>query len=131
MITFGDSAIGDTLHGKQDVGALWVNLAEKGLGSSPRYWFSDQERVNVLTHNWVAARKLTPLTSSPTGRQSWSSSQRPESTKVGGSRRGARGSSVFRPAVALAWAGCGGTVCWARDRRWGYAAWWRIALSGV
>jgi hypothetical protein len=32
------------------VGAQWGQLAEKGFSTSPQYWFSDEERVVVLTH---------------------------------------------------------------------------------
>jgi uncharacterized protein len=49
-ITPGTSAISGVLHGKQDVGALWAKLAEKNFSTSPEYWFSDEERVVVLTH---------------------------------------------------------------------------------
>jgi uncharacterized protein len=48
-ITPGNSAISGTVHGKQDVGALWAKLAEKGFTTSPQYWFSDEDRVVVLT----------------------------------------------------------------------------------
>src|SRR5437763_4890085 len=47
-ITPGNSAISGTVRGKQDVGARWAKLAEKGFSSSPQYWFSDEERVVVL-----------------------------------------------------------------------------------
>jgi len=49
-ITPGDSAISGTARGKQEVGALWQQLVEKGFSTSPQYWFSDDERVVVLTH---------------------------------------------------------------------------------
>jgi uncharacterized protein len=49
-ITPGNSAISGTVRGKQEVGALWARLAEKGFSTSPQYWFSDDERVVVLTH---------------------------------------------------------------------------------
>ena len=49
-ITPGNSAISGTIRGKQDVGELWGKLAEKNFSTSPEYWFSDQERVVVLTH---------------------------------------------------------------------------------
>ena len=49
-ITPGNSAISGTLHGKQEVGALWAQLAEKGFSTAPQYWFSDDQRVVVLTH---------------------------------------------------------------------------------
>ena len=52
-ITPGNSAISGTIHGKQEVGALWAQLAEKGFTTSPQYWFSDNERVVVLTHTTV------------------------------------------------------------------------------
>ena len=48
-ITPGNSAISGTVHGKQEVGALWAKFAEKGFTTSPQYWFSDEDRVVVLT----------------------------------------------------------------------------------
>jgi ketosteroid isomerase-like protein len=49
----GNSAISGTLHGKQEVGEFWGKLAEKGFTTTPQYWFSDDERVVVLTHTTV------------------------------------------------------------------------------
>jgi len=49
-ITPGNSAVSGTARGKQEVGALWAKLAEKHLTSKPQFWFSDDERVVVLTH---------------------------------------------------------------------------------
>ena len=49
-ITPGNSAVSGTRRGKQEVGELWAKFAEKGLTTSPQYWFSDDERVVVLTH---------------------------------------------------------------------------------
>ena len=48
-ITPGDSAVSGTLRNKQDVGALWAKFAEKGFTTSPQFWFSDEDRVVVLT----------------------------------------------------------------------------------
>ena len=48
-ITPGNSAISGTAHGKQEVGALWAQLAAKGFSTSPQSWFSDEDRVVVLT----------------------------------------------------------------------------------
>jgi ketosteroid isomerase-like protein len=48
-ITPGNSAISGTLRSKQEVGALWAKFAEKGFTTSPQYWFSDEDRVVVLT----------------------------------------------------------------------------------
>jgi ketosteroid isomerase-like protein len=56
-ITPGNSAISGTLRGKQDVGALWVKLAEQGFSTSPQYWFSDEERVVVLTQITVGGEQ--------------------------------------------------------------------------
>jgi uncharacterized protein len=56
-ITPGNSAISGTLHGRQDVGTLWAKLAEKGFSTSPQYWFSDEERVVVLTHITVGGEQ--------------------------------------------------------------------------
>ena len=50
-ITPGNSAISGTIRGKQAVGELWGKLAEKGFSVNPQYWFSDDERVVVLTRN--------------------------------------------------------------------------------
>ena len=49
-ITPGDSAISGTVRGKEAVGALWAKFAEKGFTTTPQFWFSDDERVVVLTH---------------------------------------------------------------------------------
>ena len=46
----GNSAVSGTLRGKQEVGAYWQKLAEKGFSVAPQYWFSDDVRVVVLTH---------------------------------------------------------------------------------
>jgi ketosteroid isomerase-like protein len=48
-ITAGSASVSGTVHGKQDVGALWGSFAAKGFTTSPQYWFSDDERVVVLT----------------------------------------------------------------------------------
>lgn len=48
-ITPGNSAISGTTHGKQELGANWAQLAEKGFTTSPQHWFADGERVVVLT----------------------------------------------------------------------------------
>lgn len=48
-IVAGNSAISGTYRGKQEVGQLWAKLAEKGFRTNPQYWFSDEERVVVLT----------------------------------------------------------------------------------
>jgi uncharacterized protein len=53
-ITPGNSAISGALHGKQEVGDLWAKLAEKGFTTSPQYWYSDEDRVVVLTRITVA-----------------------------------------------------------------------------
>jgi ketosteroid isomerase-like protein len=56
-ITPGNSAISGTVHGKQEVGALWAQLAGKGFTTSPQYWFSDEDRVVVLTHITVGGEQ--------------------------------------------------------------------------
>jgi ketosteroid isomerase-like protein len=48
-ITPGNSSVSGTLRGKEEVGKFWGQLAEKGFSTSPQYWFSDDERVVVLT----------------------------------------------------------------------------------
>src|SRR5579862_2967347 len=49
-ITPGNSVISGTVHGKQELGALWGKLAEKGFTVEPQYWFTDGERVVALCH---------------------------------------------------------------------------------
>ncbi len=56
-ITPGNSAISGTVHGKQEVGALWATLAEKGFATSPQHWFSDEERVVVLTQITIGGER--------------------------------------------------------------------------
>ncbi len=56
-ITPGNSAISGTVHGKQEVGALWAKLAEKKFSTKPEHWFSDDERVVVLTHVSLAGEE--------------------------------------------------------------------------
>lgn len=49
-ITPGNSAISGTRRGKEEVGALWAQYAEKDFKTLPQFWFSDEDRVVVLTH---------------------------------------------------------------------------------
>ena len=49
-ITPGNSAISGTTRGKQAVGELWGKFVEQGFSTNPQYWFSDDDRVVVLTH---------------------------------------------------------------------------------
>jgi ketosteroid isomerase-like protein len=56
-ITPGASAISGTVRGKPAVGALWGKLAEKGFTTSPQYWFSDEDRVVVLTQITVGGEQ--------------------------------------------------------------------------
>ena len=55
-ITPGNSAVSGTRRGKQEVGELWGKFAEKGFSVEPQYWFSDEERVVVLTRNNLAGQ---------------------------------------------------------------------------
>jgi ketosteroid isomerase-like protein len=56
-VTPGNAAVSGTAHGKQEVGALWARLAEKGFTTSPQHWYSDDERVVVLTHTTLDGQK--------------------------------------------------------------------------
>ena len=56
-ITPGNSAISGTTRGKQELGANWAKLAEKGFTTTPQHWFADEERVVVLTQITVAGEK--------------------------------------------------------------------------
>ena len=40
-ITPGNSAISGTTHGKQELGANWAQLAEKGFTTTPQHWYAD------------------------------------------------------------------------------------------
>ncbi len=53
-ITPGNSAISGTRRSKPDVGALWAKFAEKGFTTTPQFWFSDEDRVVVLTQTTLA-----------------------------------------------------------------------------
>jgi uncharacterized protein len=48
-VTPGNSAISGTTIGKEELGANWAKLAEKGFTTSPQHWFADEQRVVVLT----------------------------------------------------------------------------------
>jgi hypothetical protein len=56
-VTPGNSAISGTVQGKQAVGALWAKFAEQGFTTTPEYWFSDDQRVVVLTHVTMGAEE--------------------------------------------------------------------------
>jgi ketosteroid isomerase-like protein len=49
-VTPGNSAVSGTLHGKQEVGQFWAQLAEKGFKTETQLWFSDGDHVVVLCH---------------------------------------------------------------------------------
>lgn len=53
----GNSAISGTFHGKQEVGEMWAKLAEKEFKTDPQFWFSDDERVVVLTQITVDGQR--------------------------------------------------------------------------
>lgn len=48
-IVTGNSKISGTRHGKDEVLAFWMQLAEKGFSTQPQYFLGDDERVVVLT----------------------------------------------------------------------------------
>lgn len=56
-VTPGNSAVSGTIRGKQEIGALWARYAEKGFTVSPQFWFSDDERVVVLTQITLAGER--------------------------------------------------------------------------
>lgn len=45
----GHSSVSGVYRGKQEVGRLWARLADRGFATQPQHWFSDGERVVVLT----------------------------------------------------------------------------------
>jgi ketosteroid isomerase-like protein len=53
-ITPGNSAISGTVRGKDEVGALWQKFLENQFTTTPQYWFSDDQRVVVLTQITLA-----------------------------------------------------------------------------
>jgi ketosteroid isomerase-like protein len=56
-ITPGNSSISGTRRGKQEIGELWAKFAEKGFSTSPQYWFSDDDRVVVLSQVTLAGEQ--------------------------------------------------------------------------
>ena len=56
-IIAGNSKLSGTLHGLEEVGKFWGALAEKGFSTNPQHWFSDDERVVVLTTITVAGEQ--------------------------------------------------------------------------
>lgn len=48
-IVSGNSKISGPRHGKDEVLAFWMQLAEKGFSTQPQYFLGDEERVVVLT----------------------------------------------------------------------------------
>ncbi len=48
-VVSGNSKISGTRHGKDEVLAFWMQLAEKGFSTQPQYFLGDEERVVVLT----------------------------------------------------------------------------------
>ncbi len=67
-ITPRNSAISGTTHGKQELGANWAQLAEKGFTTTTQHFFADEERVAVLAQDSVAGKPRTLRTSSPSTR---------------------------------------------------------------
>lgn len=57
-ITPGNSAISGATHGKQELGAFFSRLAEKGFTTTPQYWFADEERIVVLTQLSIAGEHV-------------------------------------------------------------------------
>jgi ketosteroid isomerase-like protein len=45
----GNSKLSGTYRGKNEVIGFWMTLAEKGFSTTPEHFFSDDERVVVLT----------------------------------------------------------------------------------
>lgn len=45
----GDSSLSGTYRGKEEVGALWAKLGEKGLKTEPHDFIADGDKVVVLT----------------------------------------------------------------------------------
>jgi uncharacterized protein len=48
-VVAGDSSISGTYRGKEDVGALWMKLVEKGFKTAPMEFIADGDKVVVLT----------------------------------------------------------------------------------
>jgi ketosteroid isomerase-like protein len=57
-ITPGNSAVSGTVRGKQALGEHWAKFVEKGLSTTPQYWFADGDRVVVLVQNSVAGETM-------------------------------------------------------------------------
>jgi uncharacterized protein len=45
----GDNALTGTYRGKEEIGGLWVKLAEKGVKTEPHDFIAEGDKVVVLT----------------------------------------------------------------------------------
>ncbi len=50
----GNSTVSGTYHGKEELGAFWMKLAEKSYTQVAELFLGDEERVMVLVHATVA-----------------------------------------------------------------------------
>jgi ketosteroid isomerase-like protein len=50
----GNSTVSGTYHGKEELGAFWMKLAEKSYTEVAELFLGDEERVMVLIHMTIA-----------------------------------------------------------------------------
>jgi ketosteroid isomerase-like protein len=70
-VVAGDSAVSGTYRGKEDVGALWMKLVEKGFKTTPEEFIADGDKVVVLTEielDKETSRSLDLLSFDPDGK---------------------------------------------------------------
>jgi uncharacterized protein len=53
-VTPGNSAISGTRRGKQEIGAMWAQMAEKGFATTVQHMLADGDLVVVLTQATIA-----------------------------------------------------------------------------
>jgi uncharacterized protein len=53
----GDSAVSGTYRGKEEVGKLWAQIAEKGFRTEPAEFLADGDKVVVLTEDSAGGEK--------------------------------------------------------------------------
>jgi uncharacterized protein len=70
-VVAGDSSVSGTYRGKEDVGAFWMKLVEKGFSSRPTEFIADGDKVVVLTEielDGETARSVDLLSFDPDGK---------------------------------------------------------------
>jgi len=60
-VVAGDSSVSGTYRGKEDVGAFWMKLVEKGFTTAPVEFIADGDKVAVLTEIELDGEKFRSM----------------------------------------------------------------------